>query len=137
MTLLQRLGNHHSVRIGTIEQRGYNPATCYLFRIPSAPGVINIGCGLNDNSSVPFRESREYSEAVALYQRIIRRGDSVLRLDACPILAGASDPEHDSKLDAERVTLQFSVKSNKRLDCGREPIEDSPLFGGARQQELF
>jgi len=52
-------------------------------------------------------------------------------------LAGAADVERESRLDAERVTLEFGTKSTKRLDSGRQQIEDSPLFGGERQGGLF
>lgn len=49
----------------------------------------------------------------------------------------AADTEREAKLDAERVTLEFRQKSTKRLDAGRRSIEDSPLFGGERQEEMF
>jgi len=47
------------------------------------------------------------------------------------------DPERETKLDAKRVTLEFRTRSTKRLDCGKRPITDSPLFGGPAQSELF
>lgn len=56
---------------------------------------------------------------------------------AAPPISGASDPEGQSRLDAKRVTLEFGQKSRRKLDRGRRPIEDSPLFGGDRQEKLF
>lgn len=40
-------------------------------------------------------------------------------------------------IQAERVTLEFGSSSTKKLDCGKQSIEDSPLFGGERQKGLF
>jgi hypothetical protein len=54
-----------------------------------------------------------------------------------PPIAGASDRERESRLDAQRVTLELRTKSTRRLDAGRQCIEDSPLFGGSRQGGLF
>lgn len=54
-----------------------------------------------------------------------------------PPIAGEADVERESKLDAERVTLEFRQKSTRRVDAGKQSIDDSPLFGGDRQQELF
>jgi hypothetical protein len=47
------------------------------------------------------------------------------------------DPEFAARLDAERVTLEFATKSTKKLDAGKRPIEESPLFGGPAQKEMF
>lgn len=47
------------------------------------------------------------------------------------------DPEHYSRIEAERITREFATKSTRRIDVGKEPIEDSPLFGGERQGGLF
>lgn len=47
------------------------------------------------------------------------------------------DYEAGSKLEAERVTLEFATASHVRLDCGTLPIEESPLFGGRKQMGLF
>lgn len=52
-------------------------------------------------------------------------------------MLGAADPEYHTRIDAERVTLQFGVKSNRPLDSGRKPITESPLFGGDAQTEMF
>jgi hypothetical protein len=54
-----------------------------------------------------------------------------------PPIAGSADTERHSRLDAERVTWEFRTKSTRRLDAGRLPITESPLFGGPSQQELF
>jgi hypothetical protein len=54
-----------------------------------------------------------------------------------PPIAAEADPEREAKLDAERVTLEFRSGSRRRFDAGREPITDSPLFGGPAQQEMF
>lgn len=47
------------------------------------------------------------------------------------------DGEQALRLDVERVTLEFRQKSTRRLDTGRQPITESPLFGGNAQEELF
>lgn len=54
-----------------------------------------------------------------------------------PPIAGTADTEYESRIDAERCTAEFGTKSTRRLDAGRKPIEDSPLFGGERQMGLF
>lgn len=41
------------------------------------------------------------------------------------------------RFDAARVTLEFGQKSARRLDSGRVPITESPLFGGSAQSSLF
>ena len=56
---------------------------------------------------------------------------------APPIPASDVDTERTAKLDAERVTWEFSTRSTRRIDAGKESIEDSPLFGGPRQGGLF
>lgn len=54
-----------------------------------------------------------------------------------PPIAGQADPEYQSRIDAERVTAELASQSRRPVDAGREPIEDSPLFGGPRQEDLF
>lgn len=54
-----------------------------------------------------------------------------------PPIAGAADVEFKSRIDAEAVTAEFATKSARRLDAGRAPITDSPLFGGPAQGSLF
>jgi hypothetical protein len=44
--------------------------------------------------------------------------------------------EQQARIEAERLTLAFRTPSNARLDTGRQPIEESPLFGGS-QLNLF
>jgi hypothetical protein len=54
-----------------------------------------------------------------------------------PPIAGEADPEYQTRLDANRVTAEFGVKSARPLDAGKKPITDSPLFGGEAQGNLF
>jgi len=66
-----------------------------------------------------------------------RKRSEIASNQPAPELAGQSDPEYQSRIDAARCTLQFGVKSSRPLDSGKQPITDSPLFGGAAQQEMF
>ena len=54
-----------------------------------------------------------------------------------PPIAGESDVEREAKLEAARVTLEFRQRSTRRLDAGKQPIEESPLWGGERQETLW
>jgi hypothetical protein len=55
-----------------------------------------------------------------------------------PPIAGAADVEYKSRIAAEAVTAEFATRSTRRADCGREPIEDAPIFGnGPAQGSLF
>lgn len=46
--------------------------------------------------------------------------------------------EHDADtLTGEQLTAAFAAPSKRKFDRGRKPIEDSPLFGGDRQEEMF
>jgi hypothetical protein len=54
-----------------------------------------------------------------------------------PPIPAAADTERAARLDAERVTWEFRAPSARRLDAGRQPINESPLFGGAAQEEMF
>jgi hypothetical protein len=47
------------------------------------------------------------------------------------------DPEYQSRIEAERLTWQLKLKSDRRLDSGKVPITESPLFGGSTQSDLF
>jgi len=47
-------------------------------------------------------------------------------------LKGTADTERESRLDAERVTLEFAQKSTRK-----KPMTESPLFGGEAQGSLF
>jgi hypothetical protein len=42
-----------------------------------------------------------------------------------------------SALDRDRLTALLAVRSERRLDSGKRPIEESPLFGGPAQLEFF
>lgn len=50
-------------------------------------------------------------------------------------MLGESDPEFRGRIDADSVTAEFRVAITPRAP--QESIEDLPLFGGERQQELF
>ncbi|KKL24511.1 hypothetical protein LCGC14_2414610 [marine sediment metagenome] len=56
--------------------------------------------------------------------------------EQAPPIAGAGDG-YDARVRGDKLTAEVSTRSRKRLDAGREPIEDSPLFGGPRQREMF
>lgn len=49
----------------------------------------------------------------------------------------ASFTQQAQRIDAERCTLELATKSTRRIDAGKQSIEDSPLFGGSRQDSLF
>ena len=42
-----------------------------------------------------------------------------------------------ARLQGEQLTLRLASRSERRLDAGRRPIHESPLFGGAAQRDLF
>ena len=44
---------------------------------------------------------------------------------------------YQGRLDADRVTAAWRTRDPKRLDTGKRPIEESPLFGGERQGSLW
>ena len=52
-----------------------------------------------------------------------------------PPIAGAADWEYETRLDAERVTLEFAAPRTPAKP--QNAIEDLPLFGGERQLEMF
>ncbi len=54
--------------------------------------------------------------------------------DLCQPVA---DAEYNARLDAQRVTLEMRSKSPRRVDGGRLPMDESPLFGGRKQADLF
>jgi hypothetical protein len=64
-------------------------------------------------------------------------GQSGLFAGVPPPIAGDADIEREAKLEAERATLEFRQQSRKRLDAGRAPILESPLFDGPAQGDLF
>jgi hypothetical protein len=51
-----------------------------------------------------------------------------------PAIAGAADVEFQTRLDAQRVSLQFAQKSTRKLDAGKIPFDQSPLFSQDRPQ---
>lgn len=54
-----------------------------------------------------------------------------------PPIAGQADREYQTRIEAQRCTLEFAQKLSRRLDAGKSPIEESPLFGGRAQADLF
>lgn len=54
-----------------------------------------------------------------------------------PPIAGEADREYQSRIDAARCTAEMRTRSTRRLDTGKRPIEESPLFGGDAQSDLF
>ena len=52
-------------------------------------------------------------------------------------LKGEADREYQARIDADRATALLKQKSARRVDAGKESIEDSPLFGGPRQGDMF
>lgn len=52
-----------------------------------------------------------------------------------PPIAAESDPEYQTRIEAERVTAEFRVSITPQAP--QRAIEDLPLFGGERQGELF
>lgn len=55
-----------------------------------------------------------------------------------PFTIGAhADLEASAVLEAERCTLEFGSRNPRRVDAGRQPMDESPLFGGPRQKDLF
>lgn len=56
---------------------------------------------------------------------------------APPPITAHPDREWGHRIDAQRVTLQFAQASNRPMDTGKLPMDESPLFGGRRQKSLF
>jgi hypothetical protein len=59
------------------------------------------------------------------------------RCTAAPPISGAADVERETRLDAERCTLEYAQASTRRMDTGKRPMSESPLFGGTPQGGLF
>ncbi len=55
--------------------------------------------------------------------------------DCDPRLAGEADMEWQARIEAARVTAEWRVPITTMAP--QESIEDLPLFGGPRQQEMF
>jgi len=66
----------------------------------------------------------------------LTRNAAMVRTLAPPI-AGASDTERGGRIDAERVTAEWRTRNPRNIDGGKLPIDESPLFGGRKQEELF
>ena len=64
-------------------------------------------------------------------------GQSALFANTTPPIAGSADVERESRLAAERVSLEFRQRSTRKLDAGKVPILESPLFDGRAQGDLF
>ena len=60
-----------------------------------------------------------------------------LTRDISASLKAEADSEYSTRIDAERITWEFASPSTRHLDAGRESINESPLFGGKMQMELF
>ncbi len=108
-------------------------------------GQYDIPCpSLTAAQKRAIEESNQYLTATVTVQENYLtveqylRGQRTLEKECeSPAIAGEADVERGSRLDAERCTLQFAQASTRRLDCGKRPFEESPLFGGAAQQDLF
>jgi len=73
------------------------------------------------------------------YDRTHPRSEKMKPNDEQPdeMLKATADPEYQTRIDAQRVTLEFRTRSRRPLDSGKAPITDGPLFGGPAQGELF
>ena len=60
--------------------------------------------------------------------------DAVCSAHCCTeALCAQADPEYRTRLEAERVTLQFAAPMNRKPS----DLSESPLFGGPKQGGLF
>jgi hypothetical protein len=62
--------------------------------------------------------------------------------DICTFRREAEAFDRDSteglrRIEAERLTLALASRSERKLDRGKKPIEEAPLFGGPPQESLF
>jgi 16S rRNA G1207 methylase RsmC len=89
-----------------------------------------------NNGGAAFHPFDPHSGEIACVLRECTPSPAMVISHAPPI-AGAADPEYQTRIDAERVTAEFGSKSRRRLDAGRKPITESPLFGGEAQLSLF
>ena len=53
------------------------------------------------------------------------------------LLVPEADTEYESRIDAERCTLELATKSTRTIDRGKQPKTESQLFGGNAQAGLF
>ena len=54
-----------------------------------------------------------------------------------PPMIGSADLSYLPRLESARVTAEWRTRSARKLDTGRMPMDESPIFGGRKQQELF
>lgn len=80
-------------------------------------------------AGVKLSESDRRAEVLHAYQVRLET------LQAAPPIAGAADQEYKTRIDAERVTLEFATSI--RPAAPQNAIDDLPLFGGERQEDLF
>ena len=52
-------------------------------------------------------------------------------------IPASSDPAYRDRLTGARLSALMKTKSTKLVDAGKQPIDDSPLFGGSRQSSLL
>jgi hypothetical protein len=92
-------------------------------------GYLDRSTGHDPDLPLQSAERRQYR---AGYEAAGAEASAALLADA-----GCTPRETAAYLEAERITWEFRTKSTKRLDAGKRSIEDSPLFGGERQEDLF
>jgi len=104
--------------------------------------IEGIGADVEDLPSGSFEKTGCPGKLIRLVKpacRVIAYRPAV-RIDPDPnygMDAGVPDPEYQSRIDAQRVSAEFAQKSARPLDAGKQPITDSPLFGGVAQGNLF
>ena len=103
------------------------------YRNPKAAAEADRVSRMTDDRLAILAEHGNESIRALVKEEIARRKQSA----AAPPLAGEADPEYQSRIDAERVTRELATKNPKRMDGGEQEMEDSPLFGGPRQGDMF
>jgi hypothetical protein len=88
-----------------------------------------------DCKTIPLESGTFETTGVAARIIVIDKPESC---DYCAEIQDmTADTEYRTKIDAERVTAEFASASQRRLDRGKKPITESPLFGGEAQYSLF
>ena len=105
-------------------------------RAPQSDRRTDLRTVWMNNGGAAFHPFDPHSGEIACVLRECTPSPAMVISHAPPI-AGAADPEYQTRIDAERVTAEFGSKSRRRLDAGRKPITESPLFGGEAQLSLF
>jgi len=86
----------------------------------------------------PFRDP---STGRIVHDYCYRIGRTIHAQDSCgtapPPFAGSADLQAPAVIEAKRVTLEFASRNPRRADAGKNPMDESPLFGGTRQKDLF